>query len=327
MLGGAYLASVLINRDLREISARQKLTTIALLLTGLVLSIAGLSGALWEELVEPEPPVRFGDTPNLVSPSQSFKDLLTNARVERLIHLVVRKPNELQSGDQLKSLGKDGQAYTLVADYDEMRGRTAAEAARLLGATVEAGDRVSAIIFRRQLRKITPVSAIGLMQMVVEVDAKLDAGKKLGIEERLSPDALKGLGLGQDKPPLDVWAWSTYGVHYPDYCKLAQKFRCDPTYAAHGALGEIDANWHSLGFSERVQAVKEPCGKEADDKFCPITDPASIWPSLALYYGARIFYIKNEPVSSLDGRVLIDFDLPEIQRIPSLDLGQVAAAK
>ena len=67
---------------------------------------------------------------------------------------------------------------------------------------------------------------------------------------------------------MDVWAWSTYGVHYPGYCKLAQEFRCDPTYAAHGALGEIDANWHPLGFSERVQAVKEPCGKEADDKFC-----------------------------------------------------------
>ena len=145
VLGGAYLASVLINKDPRQISAGQKLTTIALLLTGLVLSIAGLSGALWEELTEPESPVRVGETPNLVSPSQSFKDLLTNARVERLIRLVVRKPNELQSG----SLGKDGQAYTLVADYDEMRGRTAAEAARLLGATVEVGDRVSAIIFRR----------------------------------------------------------------------------------------------------------------------------------------------------------------------------------
>ena len=327
VLGGAYLASVLINKDPRQISAGQKLTTIALLLTGLVLSIAGLSGALWEELTEPESPVRVGETPNLVSPSQSFKDLLTNARVERLIRLVLRKPNEPQFGDQLKWLGKDGQAYTLVADYDEMRGRTAAEAARLLGATVEAGDRVSAIIFRRQPSKITPVSAIGLMQMVSEVDAKLDAGKKLGIEQRLSPSALAALQLGQDRPPLDVWAWSTYGVYYPDYCNLAQEFRCDPTYAAHGALGEIDANWHPLGFSERVQAVKEPCGKEADDKFCSIADPVAIWPSLAPYYGARIFYIKNEPVSSLDGRVLIDFDLPEIQRIPSLDLGQVAAAK
>jgi hypothetical protein len=327
VLGGAYLASVLLNKDPREIHAGQKLTAIALLLSGLLLSIAGLSGALWEELAEPNPPAQLGETANLVSPSQSFNNLLTNARVDRLIRLIVRKPNEPQSGDQLKSLGKDGQAYMLVADYDEMRGRTAAEAARLLGASVEAGDRVSAIIFRRQPRRITPVSAIGLLQTVAEVDSKLDAGKKLGIEERLSPDALKALQLGQERPALDVWAWSTYGAHYPDYCKLAQEFRCDPNYAAHADLGAIDANWHPLGFSERVQAIKEPCGKEADDKFCPITDPASIWPSLAPYYGARIFYIKDEPVSSLDGRVLIDFDLPEIQRIPSLDLGQVAAAK
>jgi hypothetical protein len=306
VLSGAYFASVLINKDPSEIHAGQKLTAIALLLSGLLLSIAGLSGALWDELSDPEPPARFGETPKLVSPSQSFNNLLANARVDRLIRLIVRKPNEPQSGlDQLKSLGKDGQAYTLVADYDEMRGRTAAEAARLLGASVEDGDRVSAIIFRRQPRRITPVSAIGLLQTVAEVDSKLDAGKKLGIEQRLSPAALTGLQLGQDRPALDVWAWSTYGANYPDYCKLAQAFRCDPNYAAH----------------------TEPCGKDADEKFCPITDPKSIWPSLAPDYGARIFYIKNEPLTSLDGRVLIDFDLPDIQRIPTLDLGEGTAAK
>jgi hypothetical protein len=328
VLGGAYFASVLINKDPREISGGQKLTAVALLLSGLLLSIAGLSGALWEELAELEPPARFGETPKLVSPSQSFNNLLANARVDRLIRLIVWKPNEPQSRlDQLKSLGKDGQAYTLVADYDEMRGRTAAEAARLFGASVEDGDRVSAIIFRREPRRITPVSAIGLLQTVAEVDAKLDAGKKLGIEERLSTIALTALQLGQDRPALDVWAWSTYGANYPDYCKLAQEFRCDPNYAAHAELGQIDANWHPLGFSERVPAVKEPCGKDADEKFCPITDPKSIWPSLAPYYGARIFYIKNEPLTAIDGRALVDFDLPDIQRIPSLDLGEAAAAK
>jgi hypothetical protein len=62
VLGGAYYASVLINRDPRYIEPRQKLTAIALLLFGLVLSLAGLSGALWTELTEDQPPVSAGDS-------------------------------------------------------------------------------------------------------------------------------------------------------------------------------------------------------------------------------------------------------------------------
>ncbi|MGB6907949.1 MAG: hypothetical protein WBE04_12675, partial [Methyloceanibacter sp.] len=46
-------ASVLINKDPRDIKIWQKLTTVCLLLSGLVLSLAGLSGALWIELREP----------------------------------------------------------------------------------------------------------------------------------------------------------------------------------------------------------------------------------------------------------------------------------
>jgi hypothetical protein len=56
VLGGAYYASVLISKDPREIGPRQKLTAIGLLLFGLVLSLAGLSGALWTELTDDQPP-------------------------------------------------------------------------------------------------------------------------------------------------------------------------------------------------------------------------------------------------------------------------------
>ena len=62
VLFGAYYASVLISKDPREIEPQQKLTAVGLLLFGLVLSLAGLSGALWTELTVGEPPASAGDS-------------------------------------------------------------------------------------------------------------------------------------------------------------------------------------------------------------------------------------------------------------------------
>jgi hypothetical protein len=62
VLFGAYYASVLISKDPREIESRQKLSAIALILFGLVLSLAGLSGALWTELTDGQPPASAGDS-------------------------------------------------------------------------------------------------------------------------------------------------------------------------------------------------------------------------------------------------------------------------
>jgi len=56
VLFGAYYASVLMSKDPRDIEPRQKLTAVGLLLFGLVLSLAGLSGALWNELTDGQPP-------------------------------------------------------------------------------------------------------------------------------------------------------------------------------------------------------------------------------------------------------------------------------
>jgi hypothetical protein len=59
---GAYYASVLISTDPREIEPPQKLTAVGLLMFGLVLSLAGLSGALWNELTEDAPAASVGDS-------------------------------------------------------------------------------------------------------------------------------------------------------------------------------------------------------------------------------------------------------------------------
>jgi hypothetical protein len=253
VLVGAYLASILINEDPCEIAAGRKLTVIAMLLSGFVLSIAGLSGTLWDEVTEPAPRAA-----GAVTPAQSFDNLLANARVERLIRLVVRKRDATaRDFGEPGALGEEGELYTLVADYDEMRGKTAAGAAKSFGLTVAPGDRIAAIIFPRQPRRITPASALGLLQTVAEAGSEGDA----------------------------------------------------------------------LGFSERLQPPQDPCGGDAQVELCRIADPKSQWPAFAPYYGARVFFIKNEPLASLEGRIRIDFDAPDRQRIPDLDLVGVSASK
>jgi CDP-diglyceride synthetase len=64
VLFGAYYASVLISKDPRDIEPGQKLTAVGLLLFGLVLSLTGLSGALWTELTQNRPPASAGDSAN-----------------------------------------------------------------------------------------------------------------------------------------------------------------------------------------------------------------------------------------------------------------------
>jgi hypothetical protein len=157
-------------------------------------------------------------------------------------------------------------------------------------------------------------------QTVAAAEVSLDSGKKLGIEQALSATAVKGLALGEDRPPLEVWAWSTYGPYYPEYCQLALKFNCDPSYAAGAMIGGYHANWHPLGFTEQTQMLDDLCTQEAEAKLCRIANAQTAWPSLKPYYGARIFLIENAPLSAIAGKVEIEFDSPETQHIPALDL-------
>jgi len=317
VLVGAYFASILISKDPRDIENWQKLLAISLLMSGLLLSIAGLSGTLWDELTEPVPVTQASDAVGPIAPGKSYSNLLTNGRVERMIKLVVRKP--ASSEPTRTSLGNDGDAYTLVGDFDEMKGRSAADAVRFLGGTIEDGDVVTAIVFPRNPHRITPASAQGLLQTVGAAQVGLD-GNKLDLSAGLSPAALQGLQLGQERPDLATWAWSSYGKFYPDYCKLALDIKCGRATDAASAKIEQIANWHPLGFSERASLLKDVCAKEAVETLCGIKDAASAWASLKPYYGARAFYIKNEPLTALPGRLIIEFDFPEQQRIPDLTL-------
>ncbi len=315
VLVGCYYASTLISKDPRDIETWQKLLAISLLLSGMLLSVAGLSGTLWDELTEPVPLTQSSDAVGPVAPGKSFGNLLANGRVERMIKLVVRKASE--SGTRT-SLGTDGDLYTLVGDFDEMKARNAADAVRLLGGTVEDGDVVTAIVFPRAPHRITPASAQGMLQTISAAQAGLD-GNKFDLSAALSPAALQGLALGQERPDLSIWAWSTYGKFYPEYCKLALDIRCGRADAASAKLEQI-ANWHPLGFSERAPMLQDACAKEAVETLCGIKDAASAWASLKPYYGARVFYIKNEPLTALPGRLLVEFDFPAQQRIPDLTL-------
>ena len=317
VLVGAYLASVLISKDPREIETSQKLLAISLLMSGLILSIAGLSGTLWDELTEPMPQVQSSDLTGPIPAGKSFTNLLANARVERLIKLIVRKPGA-EASREPASLGAESELYTLVGDFDEMKGRTAADAVRLLGGSIEPGDVVTAIMFPRDPHRITPASAQGLLQTAASAQPDGNASK-FDLSSKLSPDALAALQLGEPRPDLSLWAWKSYGKFYSDYCKVALDVRCGRGGSDAPQIGAV-ANWHPLGFAEKTPLVKDLCASDAVQTLCRIDNPSALWPSLKPYYGGRIFFIKNEALTAVPGRLLIEFDAPEDQKIPDLNL-------
>jgi hypothetical protein len=156
--------------------------------------------------------------------------------------------------------------FTFVADYEEMRGRNVTEAARLMGTTLEHGQKVSAIIFPRKGRKIIPVNARGLLQAIAEVESTLPTDAvKLEVSQKLSADALAALELDDQKQPISAWAWENYREFYPEYCKLVQRLRCKGSSqsAARAKLGEINDDWHPLGFSCGKPLFANPCIRRA----------------------------------------------------------------
>src|SRR4029079_15928072 len=257
---------------------------------------------------EPEAVVAECQAATVVTPAHSFRNLLTNARVERLIKFKLHKRGVPYPSTML---GPQDASLTIVADYDELCGHTVADAVRLLGYKIQPGDAVTAIAFPRAPWRITPAGALGLLQIVAAAEAGLDSGKKRAIEQALSPAAVKGLTLGEERPPLEVWAWSAYAPYYPEYCQLALKFRCDPSYAAAAKFGAFDHSWHPLGFAEQTKMLNDLCTEEAEAKLCRIANAQTAWPELKPYYGARIFLIENAPLSAVAGKVVIDFEAPE----------------
>ena len=323
LIGGGYLAYRLINQNPQQVGLWQKTLVLSLVFVGLLFTVAAPASTLWDRYTDTQHRADLCEISKVVDASESYKRLLENGRVDWLVRLIVYSGAEPGLKIQnLKSLGKAGQSFTFVADYEEMRGRKVTEATRLMGTTLEPGQKVSAIIFPRKGRKLIPANARGLLQAIADIESTMtaDDGQKLEIRQTLSSDALAALDLDDEKQPISAWAWDNYKEFYWEYCKLAQRFRCksDTQYAARAKLGELNDDWHPLGFSCREPVFANPCNPASVDKFCDFRSTDEEWNRISANYGVRVFFIRNEDLDTLDGRMLIDFDAPDEEYIPIL---------
>ena len=143
-------------------------------------------------------------------------------------------------------------------------------------------------------------------------------GSKRLIEQATFDDKTEQQNLSDDDTRT-MWAWDSYRSYYPHFCEVAQKFRCDKTYAAHTFISTINGDWHPLGFA-RLQKVNT-C--QTPKAMCKDKDWTEISRDIRPDFGSRIFLMDNLEIKSLGSRYLIDFDKPEWQHIP--DIGPLHA--
>jgi hypothetical protein len=246
--------------------------------------------------------------PGALSPAEAFDDLVANAPVERLVRLIAydsATAGQL-SIDHLKMLGPPHEQYVFVADYNELKGYTVEQAIAKLGGQYQPGTAFSAIIFPVGQREVVPASSRGLLQVIELVD-RSNKGQPdytaadLGI--RLSPDDFAALAI-RDRAS---WDWQHFAPYYRTYTATVAQLRREKC-SAFGHIGQLDADWQSLGYAEVERGRDLPAPDftlELDGK-----------PLRAARFGARALLVANEEIDSIAGRVLIDFQNPREERIP-----------
>ena len=257
---------------------------------------------------------------DITRPEESLKRLGKNEKVTWLIRIIPRKYDERNLRlSRLNKIGRDEQKFTFVADYDEMRGRTAAEAVRMFGLNIDSTYKVSAIIFPVDGRKLYPVNARGLLQVIAKVESDPVITEKFFVDRALHEDDYRALNINKPSESPVAYAWNNYKDRYYNYCQAVQNFRCSPRDQVAKMIGDISEDWHPLGFS-RTQPLQnnEPCKQTS--QFCSISDWDKDTPSLVKEFGARVFLTENIEINSIRNRIMIDFDDPQNGKIPNLYL-------
>lgn len=248
-----------------------------------------------------------------VTVDADIKDLGENKKIDWLIRLIPYNPGKERflSISDLKNLGPPQLKYVFVAPYAELKGYKVAQAVTMLGGTVDPEDRVSAIIFRA--RHIYPANARGLMQVVQKLEQSVvpAAGKRL--IDKSTFNEVENQNLLEDDAIVS-WSWDSYRSYYENFCKVAQTFRCDPTYTSRDLISAINPDWHPLGFSR----IKKTNVCENKFAICKNKDWAENAKEIKSEFGSRIFLVDNLEIKELGTRYLIDFDKPDSQVIPEI---------
>ncbi len=271
-------------------------------LAGVCASLAALFALCTSALADaPLPPP--------MAAQRAFEDLRTNARVAWLVRLVPYDPADpVLAIDRLTHLGGPREEFTFVADYAELRGYTAEQAARLGGGVIEPGQHISGIIFPLPDVPLYPASVRGMLQVIQELDKKHaddDAYRPARLEQRLSPAELANLADGKRAS----WAWDNYRQHLGSFARVFGDLRRE-NVSAFDRIGHIGGDWCEPGCS-RLLGHATALRPETMTLELPDGAPLEI-----KRFGIRVFLIRNLPISALYGRILIDFNKPAEQIVP-----------
>jgi hypothetical protein len=217
----------------------------------------------------------------------------------------------------LEMLGPKSQFFTFVGNYEEMAGYTAKDALLMTGGGYTDGMHISAVIFRLR-GNLYPANARGLLQVVREVESRkdVDLPKKFLVGSNLLNDGeLDDIKLNS----INSYRLESFSDKYQHYCELAHQFQCGYSFSARDRIGGLNPDWHPLGFSKR-QTDEVACRNLNDAGYCKFSDWKSskaLWRS---QFGSRAFLIRNLAIEDIDGRILIDFDQPDRQKIPDIGI-------
>jgi len=253
-------------------------------------------------------------------PQAISESLRVNKRVRQLIRLISYNPNtQTQLAlERLNWLGQKDQIYTFVADYDEMKGYTAAEALKRSGVRYSSGNKISAIIFPAdQVSELIPLNVRGLMQVIQKIEGSRPLALQFDVQKRLS---LSGLNALKEQGLIGSWSWDEYGKYFDEYCQAAIEFRCSENpYTARSLIGAITHDWHPLGFSQNAASQSNVCEDlRAKERSCLIEKWPNSTDPIVSRIGGRVFMVPNMEINNIQGRILIDFNEPTNQKIPSL---------
>lgn len=268
---------------------------------------------------------------SIVTNNLSSKDILERLKENHHVRFLARLiPYDPQTQPELSLervasalLGPPLQRFTFVADYEEVKGYSAADAVRRTGLSFQEGQRVSAIIFPLlSPRQLIPVNARGLLQIIdlsesnsaKKTEAKPSAGR-FDVKDRLGPAAYSNL---KDLKREKSWSWAGYKDLYKEFCNISFEFVCSKgEYATASLMGNVTHDWHPMGFARSESLPQDPCDKhQLVDNYCSMQEWPNSSSDLVLSIGARVFMTDNSLISTIPGRILIDFNDPTRQKIP-----------
>lgn len=274
----------------------------------LIAFVATASRPAWADVPLPAP----------MGADQAFEDLRTNARLSWLVRMVPYDPaNPVLKIDKLTHLGGPQEDFTFVADYAELRGYTAEQAARLAGGAIQPEQHISAILFPLPKERLYPASVRGMLQVIHEIDGQRageQAYRAAPLEQLLSPAERADLANGK----IASWAWDNYRQHFASYARVFAQLKSQHI-SAISHIGHIGRDWCEPGCS-RLVGHDSPLRPDTMTLQLPDGSPVEIE-----RFGIRVFLIRNLAIDSLDGRMLIDFDKPTEQVVPYFPLPTDAA--